>query len=151
VGYRPKPADEVRRNMSAIRSRDNRTELALRKALFAAGLRFRLHRRDLSGNPDIVFVGARVAVFVDGDFWHARSLREKGIEAVRRAIRTPTQSYWLAKFARRVVRDDEVSEALRKEGWRVMRFWESDVKRDLQKTVRAVVRAVKRRGRKANR
>jgi DNA mismatch endonuclease (patch repair protein) len=128
--------------MSAIRSRDNQTELVLRRALHAAGLRFRLHRRGMLGKPDLVFVREKVAVFVDGDFWHARELRQQGIDAVRAHIRTPTQAYWLKKFARRVDRDDEVTRGLTAEGWQVLRFWESDTKRNIEFVVSQIVNAV---------
>src|SRR5262245_57078120 len=128
MGYRPKDADEIRRNMSAIRSRDNKTELALRRALHARGLRFRLHVATLYGRPDIIFPREKVAVFVDGDFWHARKLREQGAQALRESIRTPSQAYWLSKFARRIERDDDVTRSLRADGWIVLRYWESEVK-----------------------
>lgn len=80
--YRPKSRADVARNMSAIRSEQNRTEVRLRKAIFARGLRYRLYRRDLPGKPDFVFVRESVAVFVDGDYWHCRLLIEEGRSAV---------------------------------------------------------------------
>lgn len=157
--YRPKSRDEIARNMSAIRSRDNRTEVALRRLLHVAGLRFRLHSKRLIGKPDIVFSRQRVVVFVDGDFWHARTLREEGLAALQARIKTPTQQYWLSKFARRVQRDDEVNKLLRKSGWKVLRFWESEVKANVSATAERIERAVraeargqpKSRGRKASR
>ena len=138
--------------MSAIRSRDNKTELALRRALHARGLRFRLHTAAIIGRPDIVFPRERIAIFVDGDFWHARKLRERGIQAVRETIRTPSQAYWLSKFARRVERDDEVTRSLRADGWLVLRYWESEVKATVEATAQTIMRAVlRRRGALGNR
>lgn len=148
MDYRPKSADEIRRNMSAIRSRDNRAELALRRALHRKGLRFRLHRRDLPGSPDLIFVREQVAVFVDGDFWHARRLREEGLGALTVGIKTPKRAYWLAKFQRRVARDDEVTAALRQRGWLVLRYWESDLRRNEGIITDAIERAVLRRRRR---
>jgi DNA mismatch endonuclease, patch repair protein len=147
--YRPKPTDEIYRNMSAIRSTENRTELALCKALHARGLRYRKYRKDLPGSPDIVFAREHVAVFVDGDYWHARILVEQGMRALGRTLRSSTRDYWLAKFKRRVERDRSATTALESAGWLVIRLWESDVKRDLQHAAHRIARIVRaRRGEK---
>jgi DNA mismatch endonuclease (patch repair protein) len=145
VPYRPKSADEVKRNMSAIRSRDNRSELALRSALHRRGLRFRLHRRDVAGKPDIVFARERVAVFVDGDFWHARRLREEGMQTLSSLIRTDSKPYWREKFERRIALDDAVTHQLFQAGWKVLRFWESDVKRGTDMVAEAIEKTVRER------
>lgn len=132
--YRPKPREEVRRNMSAIRSRDNRVEGALRRALHRMGLRYRKYRHDLPGRPDIVFSRERIAIFVDGDYWHCRVLREEGPKAFYASLKTPTpesRHYWIMKFERRVEIDRGVNDALREAGWLVIRLWESDVKPDI--------------------
>lgn len=145
--YKPKSKEEIARNMAAIRSRDNKTELAFRRALHARGLRYRLHPPTIIGKPDLVFPREKVAIFVDGDFWHARRLREAGMDAFPSLIRTPRKEYWLTKFTRRISRDDEISLTLRNEGWLVLRFWESDLKRDQKPAVDLAVRAVKGRRR----
>jgi DNA mismatch endonuclease, patch repair protein len=134
--------------MSAIRSTENRTEAALRAVLHAKGLRYRKYRKDLPGNPDIVFVKARVAVFVDGDYWHARVLVEEGLAALQRTLRTPTKHYWLEKFKRRVERDRLTSLALEGSGWLVIRMWESDVARDLQHSANRIASAVRARNKR---
>ena len=130
--------------MAAIRSVDNATELALRKALHARGLRYRKYVKGLPGKPDIVFPGAKVVVFVDGDFWHARILRERGIDAMGTVLKTPRQAYWLEKFSRRIEIDDAVSAALEANGWQVVRLWESEVKRDINLAVEHISKLVKR-------
>src|SRR5690349_11053374 len=117
--------------MSAIRSRDNKTEIALRRLLHSFGLRYRLHPTTVFGRPDIVFARERVAVFVDGDYWHARLLREQGPDALRKRFSETNKEYWIPKFTRRVVRDDDVTSTLTYNGWKVLRFWESDLRRDL--------------------
>ena len=135
--------------MSAIRSKNNRTELALRKALHSRGLRYRLHRAALPGKPDIVFPRQKVAVFVDGDYWHARVVRENGIRAAVGRLKREVRSYWRAKFIGRIRRDDEVTEQLEKEGWRVLRFWESDIRKevvDAAGEIEKAVRGVSHRG-----
>jgi DNA mismatch endonuclease (patch repair protein) len=128
---RRKTSGEIARNMSAIRSSNNRTETLLRSALFQIGLRYRIHAKNLIGKPDLVFPASKVAVFVDGDYWHGRQVREAGIESAKRHFSKRQQAYWLPKLRRNIVRDDLVTRSLESEGWRVLRFWESDVKNDL--------------------
>jgi DNA mismatch endonuclease (patch repair protein) len=131
--------------MSAIRSSENRVEVSLRRALHALGLRYRKYRSDVPGRPDVVFPIEKVAVFVDGDYWHCRILAERGLKALEETLRTPTRVYWLEKFQRRVARDKMVTSQLRKNGWAVLRFWESDIKRNVQPAARRVAQVVRRR------
>lgn len=131
--------------MGAIRSTDNATEVALRSALHRMGLRFRKYRRDLPGRPDIVFARERIAIFVDGDYWHARVLVERGPAALAQNLaRLPELSrrYWEQKFTRRVARDQEVSAALADLGWLVLRVWESDAKANIAGTAAGIARVV---------
>ena len=120
--------------MAAIRSKENKTERALRQLLHRRGFRFRKYPRLLPGKPDIVFPTERVAVFVDGDYWHGRLLRERGEAALMVSIKNPNVDYWANKFRHNVSRDDAANIALKRDGWTVLRFWESDVKRDLEGT-----------------
>jgi DNA mismatch endonuclease (patch repair protein) len=144
--YRPKDAAEIHRNMAAIRATENRTERALRSALHRLGLRYRKYAATLPGRPDIVFPSKRVAVFVDGDYWHARVLQEKGSRAFRATVKKrATRSYWLAKLRRNVARDRAATKALREAGWLVIRLWESDTKRDVVRSAKRIARAVRRR------
>ncbi len=130
--------------MSAIRSTENQSETTLRSHLHRLGLRFRKYVTSLPGRPDIVFPGPRVAVFVDGDFWHARAIRERGPEAYWRDFRSPNRQYWEAKFARRIERDAEVTRDLRGDGWTVVRVWESEVKADPDGVARRIAGIVKK-------
>ena len=103
--------------MSRIRSRNTRPELALRRALFGLGLRYRLHRRELPGTPDIVFVSARFAVQVRGCFWHLHpGCRQARIPLSRR-------DYWKPKLERNAARDEQNDAALRELGWRLHIVW----------------------------
>ncbi len=131
--------------MSAIRSRDNRTETQLRHALHRMGLRYRKYSAGLIGRPDIVFPTEKVAVFVDGDYWHGRMVREGGIEALQSYYTHKQQTYWVGKLSRNVTRDDRVTAELQSLGWKVLRFWESDIKRDVSPAARRVAAAVRRR------
>src|ERR1700683_5405764 len=104
--------------MSRIRGKDTKPELAVRRALHALGLRFRLHRRDLPGCPDIVLPKHRTIVFVQGCFWH-------GHEGCRRsALPKSNRRFWARKIARNRARDDAALRALKADGWRVRYIWE---------------------------
>jgi DNA mismatch endonuclease (patch repair protein) len=131
ASYKPKGPEEINRNMSAIRSKENRTEVALRKALFGMGFRYRKYSAKLPGYPDIIFSKQKVVVFVDGDFWHARKVRESTTSKPPNAMKTSNRDYWAKKFSRRIERDRQVNHQLSALGWRVLRFWESDLKSDL--------------------
>ena len=130
--------------MAAVRSKDTEPEMLLRRELHARGLRYRLHGK-LPGRPDLVFGPARVAVFVDGDFWHGHGWRERGFtswESQFRNHRDPAK--WQAKIGRNIQRDLEVTAELEARGWVVLRVLESVVRRDVSavaEKVEATVRA----------
>lgn len=108
--------------MRRVKARDTSPELAVRKALTALGARYRLHRADLPGKPDIVMPGRRLAIFVHGCFWHGHDCA--------RGARVPKQNrdYWVGKVGRNVARDAASREALATLGWRVETIWECDLK-----------------------
>lgn len=113
---------EVRsRVMSRIRGKDTGPERRLRSLLHARGLRFRKHVRELPGRPDIVFVRACVAVFVDGDFWHGWRFP---------AWEHKLTPFWARKIRENRVRDRRNFARLRRMGWKVVRIWEHQVERD---------------------
>jgi DNA mismatch endonuclease (patch repair protein) len=131
--------------MAAVRSRDTRPELALRRELHKRGLRYRLKSK-LVGRPDIVFVGARVAVFVDGDFWHGFGWRERGFpswEAQFEGHADPDR--WRAKIGRNIERDKEVNQLLGEQGWQIVRVLESQIKADVARCADDIERAVRER------
>lgn len=107
--------------MARIRSKDTAPEVALRKALHARGLRYRLHDARLPGRPDIVFGPSRIAVFVHGCFWHGH--------ACARGARSPktNAAYWAAKIARNRARDAADQAALRDLGWRAEVVWTCEI------------------------
>jgi DNA mismatch endonuclease (patch repair protein) len=143
--YRPRKAEATSFLMSRVRNHDTRMEIGLRSALQRAGYRFRKNVKGVFGKPDIVFRRAQVAVFVDGDFWHARILKEQGLDALRRSLKTRNRDFWVSKLRRNYTRDLEVTAELERDGWLVLRLWESDLKKRMNKYVRVVSSAVDRR------
>jgi len=129
------------RNMGSIRGKDTKPEVKLRKVLFAKRFRFRLHKRELPGRPDIVFPGAKVAVFCDGDFWHGKKWKIRKAAGQFRVRR----NYWIPKIEGNIARDKRNTRQLRRLGWIVLRFWESDLSRDVEAAAKKVVRAVRSR------
>lgn len=115
--------------MAAVRSKNSKAELALRRALHRAGLRFRLHGADVEGRPDIVIRSRRLAVFVDGDMWHGNAWRLRGLGCLEDMFPTNTE-FWATKIRRNMERDREVTGRLTAAGWTVVRIWESDVLAD---------------------
>lgn len=124
--------------MSSVRGKNNRAEVALRKALWRRGFRYRLYAKDLPGTPDIVFRRHKLAVFVDGDFWHGRVLRERGPGALAASIRTERRDYWIAKIEKNAARDITSVERLEALKYAVLRFWERDILKDVTPAVVAV-------------
>ncbi len=131
-----KGGDIVSYTHSRIRKKDTKPEMALRRALWAAGLRFRKHYSDVPGTPDIAFTKARVAVFCDGLFWHGHNWEERKPRLVS------NREYWIPKIERNMARDERVNRELEESGWTVLRFWESDIKTDLLGCVEVVKQAV---------
>lgn len=107
-------------NMARIRSKDTGPEMVVRRIVWGLGLRYRIHRSDLPGKPDLVFAGCRKIIFVHGCFWHRHYCRE--------GCRTPKSNvaYWSMKISKNVLRDRHHRRHLRKLGWRVLVIWECE-------------------------
>jgi len=135
----------VSKIMAAVHSRDTAPEMQLRKALSASGFRFRLYVKNLPGRPDFVFSRERVVVFLDGDFWHGHQWRLRRLPSLSLQFKgSPNRAYWIRKIAGNVERDARVTRALRKLGWSVVRVWESDLKKNPERCLRRVRRAVEK-------
>lgn len=148
--HRPRAPATTSFLMSRVRNKDSKAEVALRSALHRGGFRFRKNYSLVVGKPDIAFPRARIAVFVDGDFWHARILREFGMDALRASLKTENREFWLEKLQRNRSRDLTVTSKLESEGWIVMRFWESDLKHDLSKALIEIASALDKSRRRAD-
>ena len=127
--------------MSAVKSKDTRPELRLRKALWKEGLRYRVNYKKLPGKPDIVFTKLKVVVFCDGDFWHGHNWAIRGQSSLQEEL-SGYSKYWKDKILRNIERDEENNKALKAQGWRVVRIWESDIKNDLDRCVDTVKEAL---------
>lgn len=123
--------------MSAVKSKDTRPELKLRKALWHEGLRYRVNYKKLPGKPDIVFTRWKVVVFCDGDFWHGHNWAIRGMKDLQEELASYSQ-YWREKILRNIERDKENNQALEALGWKVIRIWESDIKNNLADCVELV-------------
>lgn len=129
------------RAMRANRSAGTKPEVLLGRLVKGLGLRGRRNAADLPGKPDLVFAHARLVVFCDGDFWHGRNWRVLKQCLSRRA----NASYWLAKIAYNTRRDLRQRRELRRLGWRVLRFWETDIVKSPQRVARRIHSVVRSR------
>ena len=120
--------------MSRIRGKDTVPEMTLRRALWARGLRYRLHYR-ITGRPDIVFPRQKTAIFIDGCFWH-------GCPAHRTHPKN-NADFWRTKIENNIARDADVTKILEAEGWTVLRFWEHQIKLELSSIIDRILLALK--------
>jgi len=133
----PRIPEVTRKIMAAIHSNDTKPEMLLRKGLWHRGLRFRLHHKSLPGKPDIVFTKAKIAVFCDGDFWHGHNWAIRGLPSLEAELENYSE-YWRNKILGNMKRDVENTRKLEADGWVVLRFWESDIKRSISECVDSI-------------
>ncbi len=129
--------------MRKVRSSGTTPEMAFRKALWARGIRYRVSPAAMPGKPDVVISSTKIAIFVDGDFWHGNQWRRRRRASLEdQFTRTKSREYWLAKIRRNMQRDCQTTATLIADGWTVLRFWESDIHRDVEGCVRMAVDVV---------
>ena len=119
--------------MSKIRGKNTKPELVFRKALYAAGYRYRIDYKKLIGRPDIVLKKYKTVIFIDGEYWHGYNWAER-----KPKVKT-NREFWIAKIERNMQRDNEVNNALGELGYTVFRFWENEIKKDLNNCIHKVV------------
>jgi DNA mismatch endonuclease Vsr len=129
--------EQRRRNMQAVKSKGSKIEIALAKALWQKGLRYRKHNKTVFGKPDFTFKKYKIAIFVDSEFWHGKDWETKKHD------HKSNQDYWFKKIQRNIERDIEVNKKLKSEGWSVLRFWGKDIQNRLQSCVEKVEEAIK--------
>lgn len=124
------------KNMKAIRSSGTKIELILGRALWANGIRYRKHPKGVLGKPDFAHKTLKIAVFVDGEFWHGKDweIRKHWIKSNR--------EFWYPKIERTIARDRQVTEQLTQQGWIVIRIWGDEVLKNLDDCISKIQRAV---------
>jgi len=126
--------------MSAIKPKNTKPEMLLRKALWRKGLRYRVNVTKMPGRPDIVFTKARIVVFCDGDFWHGHNWAIQGIPSLEEELAGYSE-FWRNKILGNIKRDKEITEKLTNDGWLVLRFWESEIIADVNRCADIVERS----------
>ena len=124
--------------MSMIRNSDTGIETMLRKELWSRGLRYRKNVKTVNGKPDLAFIGKKVAVFCDSEFWHGYEWDK------RKNDFKSNRDFWIPKIERNMERDSEVNEELKKAGWTVLRFWGKEIKKDPGKCADIIEKEVRK-------
>lgn len=124
---------EIRKRMGNVRLKNGAAETALAKALWHNGARYRLNYRKLPGSPDIAITSKKIAVFVDGEFWHGYDWEN------RKPKLKSNREYWIEKIEENMVRDIRDDKALTAAEWLVLHFWEKEVKSNLQGCVEKIL------------
>lgn len=119
--------------MSKIKGKNTTPEITLRKALWALGIRFRIDYKSLPGKPDIVNKKHGIVIFVDGEFWHGYNWEEK-----KKKIKA-NREFWIPKIERNMQRDRENNTKLERQGYKVFRFWEHEVKNELERCLNNIL------------
>ncbi len=122
-----KTKEQISYNMKQVKNKDSVIEITLRKELWNRGLRYQKNVTGIFGKPDLVFKGKKVAIFCDSEFWHGYNWEE------RKKDFKSHQEFWIPKIERNMQRDIEVNEELQKQGWKVIRFWGKDIKKNTSK------------------
>ena len=123
--------------MSRIRCSDTKIEILLRKELWSRGLRYRKNVKTIEGKPDIVFLGPKVAVFCDSEFWHGYDWENR-----KNDFRS-NQEFWVSKIERNIQRDYQVNAILKEQGWLVLRFWGKEIQKDVTRCADEIEKVVR--------
>ena len=129
--------EQRRKNMQAVKNKDSKIECLLRNELWQRGLRYRKNVKTVYGHPDIAFIGKKVAVFVDSEFWHGYDWENRKTDIKSH------QEFWISKIERNIQRDVEVNEKLNAEGWTILRFWGKEITKSVQECADKIEKAVK--------
>lgn len=119
--------------MGKIRGKNTKPELAFRKALYKEGYRYRIDYKKLIGRPDVVLKKYKTVIFIDGEYWHGHNWAER-----KHKVKT-NREFWIAKIERNMQRDREVNEELERLGYKIFRFWETEIKKELEECLQKVI------------
>ena len=117
--------EQITRNMRSNKRKDTKPELMLRKELWSRGMRYRKNYKALPGKPDMVFLRAKLAVFVDGKMWHGYDWEHQKNDF------KSNRDFWIPKIERNIERDLKVNQILNEQGWQVVRFWDFEIKKNV--------------------
>lgn len=134
-----KTTEQISYNMKQVKSKDSEIEQLLRKELWSRGIRYRKNVRKVFGNPDIAFIGLKIAVFCDSEFWHGYDWGN------RKNDFKSNRDFWIPKIERNMERDKEVNEHLKRDGWIVLRFWGNEIKKSTQGCADIIEATIKER------
>jgi len=127
--------------MKNIKGSETKSEIFFRKILWSQGIRYRKNNNKILGKPDVSIKKYKIAIFIDGEFWHGYDWKKK-----KEKIKT-NRNYWIPKIEKNIERDKINNFILKKEGWSVFRFWESEIKTKPQKCVKKVLMSIKEKER----
>ncbi len=118
--------EKRRKNMQAVKNKDSKIEIMLRKALWDKGYRYRKNYSAVEGKPDIVLSKYKIAIFCDSEFWHGYNweIRKNDIKS--------NQEFWIKKIEGNIKRDANVNKILKQQGWKVIRFWGKEIQKNLE-------------------
>lgn len=137
--------EQRRKNMQAVKASGSKIEVALAKSLFSLGYRYRKNDKTVFGKPDLTFKKLKIAIFIDGEFWHGKDWEQ------RKHDHKSNQEFWHKKIERNIERDKEVNTELIKQGWSILRFWGKDIKKDLLSCTLQIENAIRNAKLKSNR
>ena len=128
-----RPKEVTHKIMSAIKSKDTKPEVFFRKALWKWGIRYRKNVK-IFGRPDIAIQKYRLVIFIDGDYWHGNNWRIRGLPSLDAELKNYSD-FWKKKILSNMERDRKVNKHYRLLGWTVLRFWQSDIEKNLNKCI----------------
>lgn len=131
--------EKRRKNMQAIKNKDTKIEISLRKELWKRGIRYRKNVKGIAGHPDLAFISLKIAVFCDSEFWHGYNWEKN------KMLIKSNRDFWIQKIERNMKRDSEVTKFLSDNGWIVLRFWGNEIKKNVCECADRIETAIKNR------
>lgn len=122
--------EQRKKNMQAVKASGSKIETTFAKALYARGHRYRKNDKTVFGKPDLTFKKLKIAIFIDSEFWHGKDWQ------TRKQDHKSNQAFWINKIERNIERDKEVNLQLLKDGWKILRFWGTDIQKKLQTCIK---------------
>jgi DNA mismatch endonuclease Vsr len=128
--------EQIKKNMQAVKSSGSKEEVMLAKSLYQKGVRYRKNDGKLFGKPDLVLRKYKIVIFVDGEFWHGKDWESRKFDI------KSNKDFWIKKIEANIQRDCEVNKKLLQDGWKILRFWGDDIRRNLEQCTERVLEAI---------